>query len=77
MIDAKALIYLIEDTLLHMNLSLELCRGQYYDTVSAMSGIRNVAAKLIIDDEPCLVYTHYYEKSLNVAVNKMLCKDAN
>ena len=67
-IDAKALVYLIKDTLLRMNLSLEHCRGQCYDGASAMSGIRNGVAKLILDDEPCAVYTHCYGHSLNLAV---------
>ena len=33
-----------------------------------MSGIRNGVAKLILDDEPCAVYTHCYGHSLNLAV---------
>ena len=67
-IDAKALVHLIKDTLLRMNLSLEHCRGQCYDGASAMSGIRNGVAKLISDDQPCAVYTHCYGHSLNLAV---------
>jgi len=59
-IDVKALVHLIKDTLLHMNLSLEHCRGQWYDGASAMNGIRNGVAKLLSDDQPCAVYTHCY-----------------
>ena len=59
-IEAKALVDVIKDTLLRLNLKLQHCRGQCYDGVSSMSGVRNGVAKILMESEPCAVYTHCY-----------------
>ena len=40
-ISSAALIKIIEDTVLRMNIKLENCQGQCYDGASAMTGIKN------------------------------------
>ena len=62
---AEALVSIIKDTLLRMNLKLEQCRGQCYDGASAMSGMKNGAAEMICDRS---VYTHCYGHALNLGV---------
>ena len=50
---AEALVSIIKDTLLRMNLKIEHCRGQCcgqcYDRASAMSGAKKGVAKIITD----------------------------
>ena len=67
-IKAASLLKIIEDTLLRLNLKLEMCRGQCYDGASVMSGIKNGVAKCISDKEPRAVFTHCYGHALNLAV---------
>ena len=55
-IAAASLFKIIEDTLLRLNLKLE------------MSGIKNGVAKRISDKEPHAVFTHCYGHALNLAV---------
>ena len=62
---AEALVSIIEDTLLRMNLKLEQCRGQCCDGASAMSGLKKGAAEMICDRS---VYTHCYGHALNLGV---------
>ena len=50
-ITSAALVAIIEDTLLRMNIKLEHCRGQCYDGASAMTGARNGVAKTVSDKE--------------------------
>ena len=66
--NAQALVAIIKDTLLRLNLNLGNCRGQCYDGASTMSGLRNGVAKLILDEEPKALYTHCYGHALNLAV---------
>ena len=40
-IQAKSLVAIIKDTLLRLNLKMELCRGQCYDGASVMSGTKS------------------------------------
>ena len=47
-ISLAALIKMIEDTILRMNIKLENCRGQCYDGASAMTGIKNGVATVIV-----------------------------
>ena len=67
-VKAATLLKIIEDTLLRLNLKLEMCRGQCYDGASIMSGIKNGVAKCITDKEPRAVFTHCYGHALNLAV---------
>ena len=67
-IQAKALVDVIKDSLLRLNLKLEHCRGQCYDGASNMSGIRNGVAKILTNEEPRAVYTHCYGHCLNLAI---------
>ena len=67
-IEAKALVGVIKDTLLRLNLKLEHCRGQCYDGASSMSGVRNGVAKILTDEEPRAIYTHCYGHCLNLAI---------
>ena len=62
------MLKIIEDTLLRLNLKLEMCRGQCYDGASVMSGIKNGIAKCISDRESRAVFTHCYGHALNLAV---------
>ena len=66
--NAQALVAIIKDILLRLNLNLGNCRGQCYDGASTMSGLRNGVAKLILDKEPKALYTHCYGHALNLAV---------
>ena len=67
-ITSAALVAIIEDTLLRMNIKLEHCRGQPYDGASAMSGARNGVAKTISDKESRAIFTHCYGHALNLGV---------
>ena len=52
-----------------LNISITKLRGQCYDGASAMSGCKAGVAKLILDEEPRVIYTHCYGHSLNLACN--------
>ena len=67
-ITAAALLAIIEDTILRMNLKLQHCRGQCYDGASVMSGTRGGLAKLVADKEPRAIFTHCYGHALNLSV---------
>ena len=68
-ITSKALVAVIKDTLLRMNLKIEHCRGQCYDGASSMSGAKKGVAKLLSDEEPRAIFTHCYGHALNLAVS--------
>ena len=65
---AAALVAIIEDTLLRMNIKLEHCRGQCYDGASTMSGAKKGVAKVIANKESRAIFTHRYGYALNLAV---------
>ena len=67
-ITSAALVTIIEDTLLRMNIKLEHCRGQCYDGASTMSGVRNGVATIIARKESRAIFTHCYGHALNLAV---------
>ena len=67
-IQAQSLMAIIKDSLLRLNLILELCRGECYDGASVMSGARSGVATIISSEEPRAVFTHCYGHSLNLAV---------
>lgn len=62
------MLKIIKDTLLRLNLKLEMCCGQCSDGASVMSGIMNGVAKCITDKEPRAIFTHCYGHALNLAV---------
>jgi len=57
-IAATALVAIIEDVILRMNIKLEHCHGQYYDGASTMSGTKKGVAKVIATKESHAIYTH-------------------
>ena len=67
-IKSEALVAVIKDTLLRMNLKIEHCRGQCYDGASSMSGAKKGVAKVLFDEEPRAIFTHCYSHALNLAV---------
>ena len=67
-ITSDALVAVIKDTLLRMQLKMETCRGQCYDGASSMSGAKKGVAKVLLDEEPRALYTHCYGHALNLAV---------
>ena len=67
-ITSDALVAVIKDTLLKMQLKMETCRGQCYDGASSMSGAKQGVAKVLLDEEPRALYTHCYGHALNLAV---------
>ena len=67
-ITSAALVAIIEDTLLRMNIKLEHCRGQCYDGASTMTGARKGVAKVISDKEPRAIFSHCYGHALNLGV---------
>lgn len=64
---ADALVSIIKDTFLCMNLNLNQCRGQCYDGASNMVGPHSSVATQIATQEPHAVYTHCYGHALNLA----------
>ena len=63
--DSITLVAITEDTILHMNIKLERCRGQCYDGASTMSGAKNGVATVIASKE---LLTHCYGHALNLGV---------
>ena len=60
------------DTMIRLNLSMiNKLRGQCYDGCSSMSGAQTGVAKRIMDEEPCVIFTHCYGHSLNLASDTM------
>ena len=68
-IASTALVAIIEDTLLRMNIKLEHCRGQCFDGASVMTGARNGVAKVISDKESRAIFSHCYGHALNLGVD--------
>ena len=67
-ITAAALVAIIEDTLLRMNIKLEHCCGQCCDGASTMSGAKKGVAKVIANKESRAIFTHCNGHVLNLAV---------
>ena len=64
------LVACIQDTLIRMNLSIQNCRGQYYDGASNMAGSKSGVATQIKTEEPRAIFTHCYGHSLQLAVGE-------
>lgn len=47
-VTAEALVTIIQDTLLHMNITLQHCRGQCYDEASTMCGTKKVLPRYLL-----------------------------
>ena len=56
-ITAAALLAIVEDTILRLNLKLQHCHGQCYDAASMMSGMRSGLAKSVTDKKPRAIST--------------------
>ena len=67
-ITSEALVAVIKDTLVRLNLKIQHCRGQCYDGASSMCGSRKGVAKKLLDEEPRAIFTHCYGHALNLAV---------
>ena len=67
-IDADSLVFAIRGLLLQMNVNIANCCGQCYDGASIMSGACKDVAKLINQEESCVIYMHCYGHALNLAV---------
>ena len=68
-ITSEALVVVIKDTLVRLNLKIQHCCGQCYDGASSMCGTRKGVAKTLLDEEPRAVFTHCYGHALNLAVS--------
>ena len=64
---ATALLAVIHDVLLRLNVSITKLSGQCYDGASSISGSRGGVATLISEKEPRAVYTCCYGHALNLA----------
>ena len=62
----------IKDILLHMNLTINNCRGQCYDGGSNMPGAQSGVATRLTDLKSRVLYTHYYEHALNLAIQDVV-----
>ena len=67
-ITSAALVTIIEDTILRMNIKLEHCHGQCYDGASAMTGMKNGVANVIASRESRTIFSHCYGHALNLGV---------
>ena len=67
-ITSEALVAVIKDTLVRLNLKIQHCRGQCYDGASSRCGTRKGVVKKLLDEEPHAVFTHCYGHALNLAV---------
>ena len=69
---STALVTIIKDILVRLNISINKLRGQCYDGAAAMCGSKRGVATIIQQEEPRAVYTHCYGHALNLAA----CGDA-
>lgn len=67
-ITSAALIAIVEDTILRMNINFEHCHGQCYDGASARTGAKNGVAKAITSKESLAIFSHCYGHALNLGV---------
>ena len=67
-ITSAALVSIIEDTILRINIKFENCRGQCYDGASALTGAKNGVAVVIANKESRAIFSHCYGHILNLGV---------
>ena len=76
-IQANALVAVLKDILLRLNLSLANCRGQCYDGAANMAGIRTGVATQISECKQRAIFTHCYGVNLTATdtmrQSKVLC----
>ena len=78
-IQANALVAVLKDILLRLNLSLANFRGQCYNGAANMACIRTGVATQISECEQRAIFTHCYGHALNLAAadtmrqSKVLC----
>ena len=70
-VDAGTLVFVIKNTFLRLNLSLNKIGGQCYDGAASMTGIRSGVAKQLLGKEPKAIYTLCYGHVFNLT-----CSDA-
>ena len=73
-IQLNTIVGILNDILLHMNLTLNNCCGQCYDGASNMAGSRSGVSTQLSSEEPHAVYTHCYGHALNLAVGYVMKK---
>ena len=61
---ADTVVAALQDTLVRLNLEWSCCRGQCYDSVSNMSGVKTVKTQIQVK-EPSALYTHCYGHALS------------
>ena len=69
---ANMVVRAFKDILLHMNLTINNCRGQCYDGGSNMSGTQSGVATRLTDLESRALYTHCYRHALNLAIQDVV-----
>ena len=75
-ISTETIVHVIKDALVQMNLGLNKCHGQCYDSASNMSGPRSGVAKQLHDKEPRALYLHCHGHAINLAAGDTIknCK---
>ena len=73
-ITSAALVSIIEDTILRINIKIENCRGQCYDGASALTGAKNCVALVIVSKESRAIFSHCYGHALNLGVGDTNCQ---
>jgi len=67
-ITTDAIVAVMKDTLLRLNLRLSHCRGQCYDGGSNMTGSKNGVKAQILRDELRALFTHCYGNALSFSI---------
>lgn len=67
-IQADTIVAAIKDVLIRLNLGINKCRGQCYDSASTMRGPKSGVATQLRREETRAVYMHCYGHALNLAV---------
>ena len=71
-IDSDAIVAVLRDTLLRMNLKIENCLGQCCDGAANMTGAKKGVATQLRQTEPRALLTPCYGHSLNLAVSETI-----
>ena len=73
-IKSDTIVNAIKDILMHLQLSLNDCRGQTYDGASNMLGRKSGVATQITNIQPKAIATHCHAHSLSLAVKDVTAK---
>ena len=68
-IRSEALVTMIKDTLLRMNLKIKHYSGQCYDGASSRSDAMKGVTKMLCDEETRAIFAHCYGHALNLAAS--------